>query len=138
MKKYIPNLDKVIGLHPMLRRTDIYDMSPCTEEEYFTALEKFEIETENKLVRLFESIGITATVKTDRKSLPNTQSIAGISPITSFVNEAYDTTEFFRQVVKKILADDSLIKLRFYIDCEHTPSVDKIYGAGFKYTFNYR
>lgn len=112
-------------------------MKPATTEEYLERLDVFEQAVEIKLKKLLKSIGIRATTKTDRKSLPYKAEITRQRKITSLVNDAYETEEFFRGVVF-ILLSEGWNKVRFYIDCEHVDLGKGLTGGiGFRFNFRY-
>lgn len=142
MEKYIPNLNKVSRMLPMLRREVDWDnleahMELPTEKEYLERLDLFEQEVEARLLNILKPLGIRATIKTDRKSLPYKQEIIRHRKITSLVNDAYETEEFFRAVVLTLLSE-GWNKVRFYIDCEHVYLGKGLTGdIGFQFSFRY-
>lgn len=141
MEKYIPNLNKVSHMLPMLRREVDWDnleahMEPPTEKEYLERLDLFEQEVEARLLSILKPLGIRVTIKTDRKSLPYKDEITRQRKITSLVNDAYETEEFFREVVLTLLSE-GWNKVRFYIDCEHLSLHGIAGGLGFQFSFRY-
>lgn len=137
MSKYIPNLERVTALLPLLKRPYDYEttsveehLKPATKEEYTTALNEFEEVIENNLIKLFSEVGIRGTIKNDRKSLPYKKEIKTVRRITFFTNDAYCAKELKRNVLKYLL-DNNIRKIRFYVDCEHTERHE------FKISFRY-
>lgn len=93
------------------------DSGERTEESYNELMEKIELESEEKLKKLLRKIGISSSVKKDRYSLPYQNEITYIGYGSSFLNEAWDTTYFFREICKELL-NSELYKIRFYIMIE--------------------
>lgn len=96
-------------LLPEVIRTNKYDT-----ETYVAAVTKFEIECERKLKDLFKKIGIQASIKRDRFSLPYTHEVIGEIEGTSFINYAFNLDNIARVFVKDLL-DKNIHKIRFYL-----------------------
>lgn len=108
--------------------------NPITNEDYETALTKVETQIEKKLIDVLHTVNIHSSVKTDKYSLPVHGEITIVNRGSSYLNDAYDITEFTRKVVKKLLSDD-VRKVRFYVVVEIS---DGNFGFGFlHYTFKY-
>jgi hypothetical protein len=88
-----------------------------TPELYVEEIQKFEIEAEKRLIKVLSSIGITATVKTDRYSLPYKEEIKISQNGESYLNGPYELERVIRKVTKKLLNDDEY-KIRFYVYVE--------------------
>lgn len=91
--------------------------NPKTNEEYELALLKHETHVENKIIEVLKKIGIHSIVKTDKYSLPVQYEIIKKNRGGSYLNDAFDTTEFTRKIVKQLLSDD-IRKVRFYVDTD--------------------
>ena len=96
-------------LLPEVIRTNKYDT-----ETYVAAVTKFEIECEGKLKDLFKKVGIQASLKRDRFSLPYTHEVIGEIEGTSFINYAFNLDNIARVFVKDLL-DKNIHKIRFYL-----------------------
>jgi len=96
-------------LLPEVIRTNKYDT-----ETYVAAVTKFEIECEGKLKDLFKKVGILASIKRDRFSLPYTHEVIGEIEGTSFINYAFNLDNIARVFVKDLL-DKNIHKIRFYL-----------------------
>ncbi len=96
-------------LIPEVIRTNKYDA-----ETYVAAVTKFEIECEGKLKDLFKKVGIQASIKRDRFSLPYTHEVIGEAEGTSFINYAFNLDNIARVFVKDLL-DKNIYKIRFYL-----------------------
>ena len=96
-------------LIPEVIRTNKYDT-----ETYVAAVTKFEIECERKLKDLFKKIGIQASIKRDKFSLPYTHEVIGEIEGTSFINYAFNLDNIARVFVKDLL-DKNIHKIRFYL-----------------------
>ena len=107
------------------------------EENYAELYEKFminqEVLIEKKLIDLFKQMGINASVKSERYSLPFNNQLKCTGYGESYLNGAFETDRFFRKIIKELL-DKDLYKFRFYVFAEiedHFP-MGKV-----NYYFNY-
>ena len=107
------------------------------EENYVELYEKFminqEVLIEKKLIDLFKQMGINASVKSERYSLPFNNQLKCTGYGESYLNGAFETDRFFRKIIKELL-DKDLYKVRFYVFAEiedHFP-MGKV-----NYYFNY-
>lgn len=81
----------------------------------------------------FSHLGINATVKSDRYSLPIMYQIKATQNGESYLNGAFETYQIFRKVLKTVLSED-IYKLRFYVFAE----VEDNFPMGkVNYYFNY-
>lgn len=99
------------------------------------AVEDIEVEAEKELVHTLSTIGISGSVKTDRKSLPVHKAIVRKKYFTSYGNSILNTTVLKRDFLRELL-DTGQFKVRFYVDIELLKNGEgKIYA--FLYTINY-
>lgn len=84
---------------------------------YEDAMVTLEISIEKKIKTLLTSIGVAATVKTDRYSLPYVKEIKHTGMGESYLNGAFEIEPFLRTIAKEILNED-LFKIRFYVLAE--------------------
>ena len=75
------------------------------------------ISIEKKIKTLLTSIGVAATVKSDRYSLPYVKEIKHTGMGESYLNGAFEIEPFLRTIAKEILNED-LYKIRFYVLAE--------------------
>lgn len=90
------------------------DNSKRTIDHYHTAMENNETNIERRLVDLLDKLGIQASVKSNRYSLPYKNEVVHTGYGESYLNAAYETPRFFSKIVKELLHDDTY-KIRFYI-----------------------
>ncbi len=112
----------------------LFFVNEKTPESYHDAMDRFEIQAEGRIIDFLKVIGIHASVKTDRKSLPYQKEIHASHHGSSYLNDAFDLTQtFYREIVRELLEED-IRKIRFYVLAE-------IYDGGFmgktKFSFRY-
>lgn len=90
------------------------DKSKRTINQYHTAMENNETNIERSLIDLLSKIGIQASVKSDRYSLPYKYEVTHTGYGESYLNAAYETPRFFNKIIKELLHDDTY-KIRFYV-----------------------
>lgn len=88
-----------------------------TISEYEGNMIKFEMSIEKKVIEILNNIGVHAAVKSNRYSLPYTAQMKITRHTTSYIIDAFNTSEFIKQILKKVLEED-LHKLRFYVMVE--------------------
>jgi hypothetical protein len=121
-------------LLPEVIRTNKYDT-----ETYVAAVTKFEIECEGKLKDLFKKVGIQASIKRDRFSLPYTHEVIGEIEGQSFINYAFNLDNIARVFVKDLL-DKNIHKIRFYLFVDvitEDETMSKRYNGKVVYKFRY-
>ena len=102
-------------------------------EEYEKWMVKRELSMEKWLLDTFAHLGINATVKTDRYSLPIMYQIKVTQYGESYLNGAFESYETFRKAINAVLVNN-VYKLRFYIFAE----VEDNFPMGkVNYYFNY-
>ena len=102
-------------------------------EEYEKWMVKRELSMEKWLLDTFAHLGINATVKTDRYSLPIMYQIKVTQYGESYLNGAFESYETFRKAINAVLANN-VYKLRFYVFAE----VEDNFPMGkVNYYFNY-
>jgi hypothetical protein len=123
MKRKIPNINSEL-LFFIKNKDDNYI------EEYEKIMVNTEISIEKRLISIFENLGISASVKTDRYSLPFNNQIKITQYSESYLNAAFNTDKLFREIFKKILNQD-LEKIRFFIFLEIVDAKDTEDGIMF-------
>ena len=112
--------------------------------------EKLENQQEKSLIELFSEVGIKATVKTDKYSLPHQGEVVFKAICESDVQHMYLRYRFFRPILAKML-ELNATKIRFYLHYEtfcgdddngaanimNGKSLPIFFNMGFKYTFRY-
>jgi len=131
MERNIPSMNNSLLFFMDIRKGKV------TEEnfvaKYEKAMTKREISMEKWLVDTFAHLGINATVKSDRYSLPIMYQIKATQYGESYLNGAYESFNIFRKVLGKVLSED-IHKIRFYIFAE----VEDHFPMGkVNYYFNY-
>jgi hypothetical protein len=102
-------------------------------EEYEKWMVKRELGIEKWLLDTFAHLGIHASVKSDRYSLPIMYQIKATQYGESYLNGAFETYNIFRKVLGKVLTED-IHKIRFYVFAE----VEDHFPMGkVNYYFNY-
>ena len=104
-----------------------------TPEKYEDAMINLEKKIEKDMIEVFNKMGIHATVKTDRYSLPYQFQIKITQNGESYLNGAFESVKLYRAVLKEMITLN-LYKIRFYIlaEVEDGPYMGKV-----NYYFNY-
>jgi len=111
MNRNIPNKNNNLVSFFLKEKLDNF------QEEYENLMINTEKSLEKKLIDVFNKLGIHASTKTDRYSLPYNNQVKITQYGESYVNAAYNSEKLFREAVKKIL-DQNVYKFRFYIFIE--------------------
>jgi coenzyme F420-reducing hydrogenase alpha subunit len=93
------------------------DRKELTIAEYEDHMAKLEKSIEEKIIKMLDMISTHATVKTDRYSLPYKHQIKHTKHATSYLNDAFDTRQFIREIAEEVLKYE-ITKLRFYVFAE--------------------
>lgn len=103
-------------------------------------LPNLESKLEKEIIDFVSQVGIQATVKTDKYSLPYTNEITFKLNYESYINGMYERERIYRPIMKELL-DKDVYKIRFYIFIdtfdEEYKGLLKLAGCGFKYHFRY-
>ena len=101
-------------------------------------LDKFEDEIQQEMIRTLHNVGIQASVKTNKFSLPYTREIIVVVPFVSYLNAVFNYSKVFRPIVKKLM-DKNPRRIRFYFWTDLFEHGDgKRKGeTGLKYYFRY-
>jgi len=106
------------------------DRTPEKYEEHMINLEK---KIEKDMIEVLFKMGIHATVKTDRYSLPYQFQIKTTQNGESYLNGAFESVKLYRAVLSNLVEMD-VYKIRFYIFAE----VEDSFPMGrVNYYFNY-
>ena len=108
-------------------------------KSYIKAITKFEIECEKTLIDLFRQIGIQASVKRDRYSLPYKNEIIGEIEGSVYINHAFNLDNIARVFVKDLL-EKNVTKIRFYLTVDvitEDEAFGKTYNGKVVYKFRY-
>lgn len=106
------------------------DRTPEKYEEHMINLEK---KIEKDMIEVLRKMGIHATVKTDRYSLPYEFQVKTTQNGESYLNGAFESVKLYREVLRNLLEMD-VYKIRFYIFAE----VEDSFPMGrVNYYFNY-
>jgi coenzyme F420-reducing hydrogenase alpha subunit len=88
-----------------------------TIKEYEKQMCNLEKSIEEKVIKMLDMINTHASVKTDRYSLPYKQQIKHTRNASSYLNDAFDTRQFIREIASEVLKYE-ITKLRFYVFAE--------------------
>lgn len=106
------------------------DRTPEKYEEHMINLEK---KIEKDMIEVLFKMGIHATVKTDRYSLPYQFQVKTTQNGESYLNGAFESVKLYRAVLSNLVEMD-VYKIRFYIFAE----VEDSFPMGrVNYYFNY-
>jgi hypothetical protein len=104
-----------------------------TPEKYEETMIKLETKIEKDMIGVLSKMGINATVKTDRYSLPFQGQIKTTQNGESYLNGAFESFQLYRKVLYKMV-ELNVYKVRFYIFSE----VEDSFPMGnVNYYFNY-
>jgi hypothetical protein len=98
----------------LISKVDRKELTIAEYEDHMTKLEK---SIEEKIIKMLDMISTHATVKTDRYSLPYKHQIKHTKHATSYLNDAFDTRQFIREIAEEVLKYE-ITKLRFYVFAE--------------------
>jgi len=93
------------------------DRKELTIAEYEDHMAKLEKSIEEKIIKMLAMINTHASVKTDRYSLPYKHQIKHTRQASSYLNDAFDTRNFLREIAEEVLKYE-ITKLRFYVFAE--------------------
>lgn len=93
------------------------DRKELTIAEYEDHMAKLEKSIEEKIIKMLDMISTHASVKTDRYSLPYKHQIKHTRQASSYLNDAFDTRQFIREIAEEVLKYE-ITKLRFYVFAE--------------------
>ena len=132
MKRNIPEMSNQL-LFYMDKWGEKGNKSDRTPEKYEETMINLEKKIEKDMIEVFNKMGINASVKTDRYSLPYQFQIKTTQYGESYLNGAFESVKLYRAVLKEMV-NLNLYKIRFYIfaEVEDTPYMGKV-----NYYFNY-
>jgi hypothetical protein len=123
MKRNIPEMGNQL----------LFFMDERTPEKYEESMINLEKKIEKDMIEVFHKMGINATVKTDRYSLPFQHQIKTTQYGESYLNGAYESIKLYRAVLSEMV-ELNIYKIRFYIFAE----VEDHFPMGrVNYYFNY-
>ena len=88
-----------------------------TPEKYEETMINLEKKIEKDMIGVLSKLGINATVKTDRYSLPFQSQIKTTQNGESYLNGAFESFQLYRKVLYKMV-ELNVYKVRFYIFAE--------------------
>ena len=107
--------------------------SDRTPEKYVETMINLEKKIEKDMIEVFNKMGINASVKSDRYSLPYQFQIKTTQYGESYLNGAFESIKLYRAVLHKMV-ELNVYKVRFYIFAE----VEDSFPMGkVNYYFNY-
>ena len=130
MKRNIPDMKNQLLFFMDGKNGREDDRTPEKYEEHMINLEK---KIEKDMIEVFLKMGINASVKTDRYSLPFKDQIKTTQYGESYLNGAFESIKLYREVLSKMV-ELNVYKVRFYIFAE----VEDSFPMGkVNYYFNY-
>jgi len=126
MKRNIPNME-----NRLLFFMD--NKGERTTEKYEEAMIDLEKKIEKDMIFVLSKMGINASVKTDRYSLPVKNQIKTTQYGESYLNSTFKSHKLYREVLSEMLKMN-VHKVRFYIFAEVE---DSLYLGKVNYYFNY-
>ena len=130
MKRNIPNMENQLLFFMDGKNGKREDRSPEKYEESMINLEK---KIEKDMIEVLFKMGINATVKTERYSLPYQFQIKTTQNGESYLNGAFESIKLYRAVLSELVRMD-VYKIRFYIFAEVEDSLPM---GKVNYYFNY-
>ena len=130
MKRNIPEMSNQLLFFLDGKNGKEEDRTPEKYEESMINLEK---KIEKDMIGVLSKMGINASVKTDRYSLPYQFQVKTTQYGESYLNGAFESVKLYRAVLKE-MTTLNLYKIRFYIlaEVEDAPYMGKV-----NYNFNY-
>jgi len=130
MKRNIPDMKNQLLFFMDGKNGREEDRTPEKYEEHMINLEK---KIEKDMIDVLFKMGVHATVKTDRYSLPYQFQVRTTQNGESYLNGAFESVKLYRAVLRNLLEMD-VYKIRFYIFAE----VEDSFPMGrVNYYFNY-
>ena len=99
-------------------------------------LSNLEVKMEKDLINLFNKLGIQASLKSEKKSLPFQFEVVEKLPYESYVNGMLEYERTFRKIAKELL-DKDVSKIRFFVDITAVDSEINIFPGFINYSFKY-
>lgn len=122
--------------HPNINSNE--DLSRLLGRKVDERLDEFEAEIQKEMIRTLKTVGIRASVKRDRFSLPYTNEKIVIVPFVSYLNAVFNYSKAFRPFVKELLDNDvHHIRLYIWTDLFERGSLRTLSDSGLKYHFRY-
>lgn len=132
MKRNIPEMSNQL-LFYMDKWGEKGNKSDRTPEKYVETMINLEKKIEKDMIEVFNKMGINASVKSDRYSLPYQFQIKTTQYGESYLNGAFESIKLYRAVLHKMV-ELNVYKVRFYIFAE----VEDSFPMGkVNYYFNY-
>jgi len=114
MKRNIPNMKNQLLFFMDGKNGREEDRTPEKYEEHMINLEK---KIEKDMIEVLFKMGVHATVKTDRYSLPYQFQVKTTQNGESYLNGAFESVKLYRAVLSNLVEMD-VYKIRFYIFAE--------------------
>jgi len=118
---------------PKMNNSLLFFLKKPNEDGYVNAMINLEKKIEKDMIEVLQKLGIKATVKTDRYSLPFQHQIKVTQYGESYLNGAFESQNLYRSVLKELLEYEHS-KIRFFIFAE---ILDEFPMGKVNYYFNY-
>jgi hypothetical protein len=117
-----------------LRRTKMF------YPDIHSVLDRKETQMEDDLIELLQKFQISATRKTNKRSLPFNNVVICDLILESFVAAMFDYEKTYREIISDLIAKNAF-KIRFYVHIEtytsNHPFWGNLGGCGVRYCFRY-
>lgn len=113
IQRFVPD-SELLGMYEYFISENQNSTVIIEPNSYLLAVQNYEEQIENYLIEVLNNLGILASVKTIRYSLPYHKEIVNTQRRNGLNYRAFDLQEFVRQVVK-VLLELKVKKLRFYV-----------------------
>ena len=136
MTRNIPNMGNRLLFFMDGKNGSEEDRTPEKYEESMINLEK---KIEKDMIEVFSKMGINASVKTDRYSLPYKDEIVINIEGASYLNYAFTLKNITREIVKELI-DKEIYKIRFYLTVDaiiENDTEDRFFFGRVVYKFRY-
>jgi hypothetical protein len=114
IQRFIPGKDSLRLYRSFLRAESGSNKDFLDSNAYLLTVQKYEENIEDYLKDVLNKLGISATVKTNRYSLPYENEISNTQKRIGLNYNAFDLQQLVRQVIKELLRTN-VKKLRYYV-----------------------
>ncbi|MHA8093804.1 hypothetical protein ACMH5Q_02800 [Aquirufa lenticrescens] len=114
IQRFIPGKDSLRLYRSFIRSENGSNDDLIDSNAYLLTVQKYEVDIEAYLKDVLNKLGIAASVKTNRYSLPYDNEISNTQKRGGLNHNSFDMQQFARQVVIELLKT-KIKKLRYYV-----------------------